>query len=111
MRPGVASPTTTLRSGESTAYIELSPAALRRLTGVRLSEVDAGGVSTDAVLPWVTSLSEELADHPVEHREAALRARLLERLHRNDHESEAGDALRALDLIRATGGAVRVDDL
>src|SRR5699024_8376349 len=79
--------------------------------GVRLSEVDAGGVSTDAVLPWVNSLSEELADHPVEHREAVLRARLLERLHRNDHGIEAEDALRALYLIRATGGAVRVDDL
>lgn len=111
MRPGLASPTTTLRSGQPTAYVELSPSALRRLTGVPLSEVDAGGVSTDAVLPWVTSLAEELTDHPVGYREGVLRARLLERLNLDDHPTGAEDALQALDLIRATGGAVSVEDL
>jgi AraC-like DNA-binding protein len=111
MRPEVATPSTILRSQQSTAYVELSPAALHRLTGVPLAEVDAGGVSADAVLPWVNSLSEELADHPVGHREAVLRARLLERIHRADHRIGSEDALRALDLISLRRGTVSVEEL
>lgn len=111
MRPGIATPSTSLRSQQSTAYVELSPAALQRLTGVPLREVDAGGVSADAVLPWVNSLSEELADHPVGHREAVLRLRLLERLHRDDHRIGSEDALRALDLISVGSGTAPVEEL
>ncbi|WP_207782769.1 helix-turn-helix domain-containing protein [Phytoactinopolyspora limicola] len=111
MRPDVATPTTTLRSQQQTAYVELSPAAFQRLTGVPLSEVDAGGVSTDAVLPWANSLSEELANHPVDHREDVLRVRLLEQLPRDDHGIGPEDALRALDLISVGKGTVSVEEL
>lgn len=111
MRPGIVAAATTLRSQQPIAYVELSPSALQRLTGVPLSEIDAGGVSADAVLPWVNSLSEELADRPVDQREAVLRARLLDQLHRTDHGGGPEDAFRALDLIRDTRGAVSVEDL
>lgn len=111
MRPGIASPVTTLRSGQPMAYVELSPSALLRLIGVPLSEVDAGGISADAVLPWVDSLREELACHPVGHREVVFRTRLLERLHRADHGVGPEDALRAVGHIDASNGAVSVEEL
>jgi AraC-like DNA-binding protein len=111
MRPGIAAAATTLRAQQSIAYVELSPSALQRLTGVPLSEVDAGGVSADAILPWVHSLYEELADRPVDQREAVLRARLLDQLHRTDHDCGTEDAFRALDLIRDTRGTASVEDL
>lgn len=111
MRPGIATAATTLRSQQPIAYVELSPSALQRLIGVPLSEIDAGGVSADAVLPWVHSLSEELADRPVDQREAVLRARLLDQLHRTEDGGGPEDAFRALDLIRDTHGAVSVEDL
>ncbi|MFC9659169.1 helix-turn-helix domain-containing protein [Nocardia sp. NPDC127606] len=111
MRPGVATPVTTLLPRQPTAYVELSPAALRRLIGMPLSEVDAGGVIADAVLPWVNSLSEELAEHPAGRREAVLRVRLLEQLYRAGYDTATDHALRALDLIRAGSGTVSVDDL
>jgi AraC-like DNA-binding protein len=111
MRPGVATPATTLRSQQPMAYAELSPSALQRLAGVPLSEVDAGGVSADAVLPWVNSLCEELAGHPVGHRETLMRVRLLEQLHRADHGLGSEDALRTVDLIAARRGTVSVEEL
>ncbi|WP_324267102.1 helix-turn-helix domain-containing protein [Saccharopolyspora mangrovi] len=94
------------------AYAELSPAALQRLTRVPLREIDAGGVSAEAVLPWVKSLSEELADHPVAQREAVMRVRLLDQLHRADHDDLGSEgALRTLDLIRVRRGIVSVEEL
>ncbi|MFD3743496.1 helix-turn-helix domain-containing protein [Nocardia sp. NPDC058633] len=111
MRPGVATPVTTLLPRQPTAYVELSPAALRRLSGMPLSEVDAGGVHADAVLPWMGSLCEELTNRPVEQREAVLRLRLLERLSRADHRTAVDDALRTLELIRAGRGTASVEDL
>ncbi|MFJ2663059.1 helix-turn-helix domain-containing protein [Nocardia fluminea] len=111
MRPGVATPVTTLLTRQPTAYVELSPAALRRLIGMPLSEVDAGGVVADAVLPWANSLCEELAEHPAGRRETVLRTRLLEQLNRAEYDTAADHALRALSLIRAGGGTASVDDL
>lgn len=112
MRPGLATAVTTLRSQQSVAYAELSPAALQRLIGTPLREIDAGGVSAEAVLPWVKSLSEELADHPVAQREAVMRARLLEQLHRVGHDDFGSeDAFRTLDVIRDRRGAVSVEEL
>ncbi|MFE7802085.1 helix-turn-helix domain-containing protein [Nocardia sp. NPDC057440] len=110
MRPGIVAAATTLRSQQPIAYVELSPSALQRLTGVPLSEIDAGGVSADEVLPWVNSLSEELADRPVDQREAVLRARLLDQLHRTD-DAGSEDAFRTLDQIRDTRGTASVEDL
>ncbi|MFD6396334.1 helix-turn-helix domain-containing protein [Nocardia sp. NPDC060249] len=111
MRPGVATPVTALLPGQPTAYLELSPAAMRRLLGMPLSEVDAGGVIADAVLPWVHSLCEELAEHPAGRREGVLRIRLLEQLDRAEYDTAADHALRALDRIRAGSGTLSVDDL
>ncbi|MFD6451610.1 helix-turn-helix domain-containing protein [Nocardia sp. NPDC055165] len=111
MRPGLATPVTTLLPRQPTAYVELSASALRRLIGMPLSEVDAGGVIADAVLPWVRSMCEELAEHPAARREAVLRIRLLDQLNRAGYDTTADHALRALDLIRAGGGTASVDDL
>jgi len=111
MRPGVATPATILRSQQPVAYAELSPSALQQLTGVPLSEMDAGGVSADAVLPWVAALCEELADRPVGQREAVMRVRLLERLDRAGHGSGPEDALRTLGMIGASGGTASVAEL
>ncbi|MEU4412271.1 helix-turn-helix domain-containing protein [Nocardia salmonicida] len=111
MRPGIATPVTTLLPRQPTAYVELSATALRRLIGMPPSEVDAGGVIADAVVPWVNSLCEELADHPVGHRETLLRIRLLDHLYWADPDTGADDAYRALELIRAGSGTASVDDL
>ncbi|MGY0499784.1 helix-turn-helix domain-containing protein [Nocardia sp. FBN12] len=111
MRPGIATPATTLLPRQPTVYAELSPSAWHRLTGVPLSEVDAGGVAADAILPWVNSLREELANRPADDRAEVLRIRLLDQLHRADRDRMAGDALAALELIRAGDGLVSVDDL
>ncbi|WP_245546915.1 helix-turn-helix domain-containing protein [Nocardia brevicatena] len=111
MRPGVATPIVTLRSQQPTVYVELSPSALQRLTGVPLGEMDAGGVSADAVLPWVNSLGEELVDHPVDHQEALVRVRLLDRLSRADDVRASEDALRSLVTIEAGGGTTSVEEL
>lgn len=111
MRPRVATPATILRSQQPMAYAELSPSTLQRLTGVPLSEVDAGGVSADVVLPWVNSLCEELADHPVGHREAVMRVRLLEHLRRAGQGRGPEDALRTLGVIEASGGTASVEEL
>lgn len=111
MRPGVATPVTTLRSQQPMVYVELSPSALQRLTGVPLSEVDAGGVSADDVLPWANSLGEELADHPASRQEALVRVRLLDRLSRADYVRGSEDALRSLVTIGASGGTASVEEL
>lgn len=111
MRPGVATPSMTLQPQQPMVYVELAPSALQRLTGVPLSEVDAGGVSADAVLPWANSLGEELADHPVGHREALIRVRLLEHLSRGGYIGESEDALRSLVTIGARGGTASVEEL
>lgn len=84
---------------------------MHRLTGVPLSDVDAGGVGADAVLPWLDRLSEELADHPTERREWLMRVRLLQRLERAAQPAVSEDALEALKIIEASGGRVSVDDL
>ncbi|WP_278265742.1 helix-turn-helix domain-containing protein [Nocardia sp. AG03] len=110
-RPGIAAAATTLRPSQPIAYVELSPWTWHRLTRVPLSELDAGGASAEAILPWVDSLAEELADHPAEHREAVLRARLLDRLWHADHDDDPDDAMRVLDLIGATHGTATVEDL
>ncbi|MFF2083661.1 helix-turn-helix domain-containing protein [Nocardia sp. NPDC058176] len=111
MRPGVATPSMTLRAHQPIAYVELAPSTLRRLTGVPLSEFDAGGVSADATLPWIDTLAEELVDHPGGDRERLLRVRLLEQLSRADYRTESEDALRALHLIGAGAGTVPVAEL
>lgn len=111
MRPGVATPATTLRPQQPIAYVELSPSAVQRLTGVPLSELDAGGVGADSVLPWIDRLCCELADHPPDRREAVMRVRLLEQLNRNDAGTDADDGLRALELVAARGGRVSVEAL
>ncbi|SES26765.1 AraC-type DNA-binding protein [Lentzea xinjiangensis] len=101
----------TLRSQQPMVYVELSPSALQRLAGVPLSEVDAGGVGADAVLPWVGSLCDELSNHPAGHREAVMRVRLLEHLRRADRVVVSEDALRSLDLIETSGGTTPVETL
>ncbi|MBF6241440.1 helix-turn-helix domain-containing protein [Nocardia otitidiscaviarum] len=111
LRPGVATPALTLRSAQPTVYAELSPAAFQRLTGVPLSEVNAGGVDADAVLPWVRSLGRELAARPSERRAAVTRLRLLEQLSRADSVRGAEDALHTLARIGASGGSASVADL
>ncbi|WP_433604801.1 helix-turn-helix domain-containing protein [Prescottella agglutinans] len=111
LRPGKATPSLVLRSHQPTVYVELSPLAMHRLAGSPLNEVDAGGVGADALLPWVTSLSEELASHPAEQREWLMRVRLLERLERATRVAVSSDALELLHVIQASGGKVRVDEL
>ncbi|WP_280488154.1 hypothetical protein [Nocardia farcinica] len=69
-----------LRSRQPVVYAELAPATLRRLVGVPLSDVHAGGLAADAVLPWVDTLCEELAGRPVGDRVHVMGVRLLERL-------------------------------
>ncbi|KIH96528.1 transcriptional regulator [Streptomonospora alba] len=111
MRPGVATPSLTLRSDQPTVYVDLSPAAMQRLTGVPPGEVDAGGVSADALLPWVGRLSAELADHPLGLREALMRGRLLEHLERAEHAAVSEDALAALEIIGVHRGRMSVEEL
>ncbi|MFG2606247.1 helix-turn-helix domain-containing protein [Streptomyces sp. NPDC048514] len=111
MRPGVATPTLVLRPGQPTVRVDLSAAAAQRLTGVPLGEVDAGGVGAEALLPWVSRLSEELADHPAGRREPIMRARLLERLERATEADPSRHALEALRIIAVSGGQVSVEEL
>lgn len=111
MRPGVATPSMVLRADQPIAYVELAPSTLQRLTGVPLSELDAGGVSADAALPWMNSLAEELADHRAGRREELVRVRLLEHLARAEHRTGSEDALRALRMIGLGDGSVSVAEL
>ncbi|PFW98204.1 hypothetical protein CJ469_06428 [Nocardia farcinica] len=97
-----------LRSRQPVVYAELAPATLRRLVGVPLSDVDAGGLAADAVRPWVDALYEELAGRPVGDRVHVLRVRLLERLVGTDRAAGPDDAFRTLGSIRAGGGTVPV---
>ncbi|GAA1762759.1 helix-turn-helix transcriptional regulator [Streptomonospora arabica] len=111
MRPGKATPSLVLRPHQPTVYVELSPLAMHRLTGVPLGEVDAGGVGADTLLPWLRRLSEELAGRTAGQRERLMRVRLLERLERTDRRAVSRDALEPLKIIGAGAGRVPVDDL
>lgn len=111
MRPGVPTPVIALRSRQPTAYLDLSPATLQWLTGLPLSELDAGGLSADSVLPWVRSLGEELAEHPTGVRETVLRGRILDELRRAERHPEPDVSLRVLDVISGARGSISVDDL
>ncbi|UNZ15992.1 helix-turn-helix domain-containing protein [Streptomyces sp. 891-h] len=114
MRPGVATPALTLRPSQPIVYVDLSPLAAQRLVGVPLSEVDAGGVDADALLPWMGRLSEELADRPASQRETLMRLRLLEKLARVEGTAQrcgSRDAFEALKIIEAGGGQVSVEEL
>ncbi|MEU6217649.1 AraC family transcriptional regulator [Streptomyces sp. NPDC047022] len=111
MRPGTATPSVVLRPHQPMVYVELSPVAAQRLTAVPLSEVDAGGVSADVLLPWVSRLSEELAACPADQRGPLVRRRLLERLLRADQPDVSRYALETLKIIQASHGQVSVEDL
>lgn len=111
MRPGAATPSTILRARQPIVYVELAAPALRRLTGVPLSEMDAGGVEAGAVLPRVDELCGELADCQAAHRAAVLRVRLLERLNETGRSGVDDDAFQALQLIGARAGSVPVEEL
>ncbi|ORL73545.1 helix-turn-helix domain-containing protein [Prescottella equi] len=110
MRPGVATSATVLRPQQPTVYVELTAPALQRLTGMPPSELDAGGVSADAVLPWLEPLRQELANRPAHQREAVLRGRLLERLSGGRGQGNE-DAFRTLALIDAHNGTMSADEL
>ncbi|MBQ1120155.1 AraC family transcriptional regulator [Streptomyces sp. B15] len=111
MRPGVATPSLTLRPHQPIVYVDLSPMAAQRLVGVPLSEVDAGGVGADVLLPWVSRLSEELADHPADQRASLLRIRLLERLEEAARLDVSRDAFEALKIIGLGRGQMSVEEL
>ncbi|GLY66245.1 helix-turn-helix domain-containing protein [Amycolatopsis taiwanensis] len=111
MRPGVATPSLILQAHQPMVYVDLSPSAIQRLTGMPLSEVDAGGVSADALLPWATWLSEELADHPADRRASLMRVRLLDRLAGAGRLDVSEDALGALKIIGASRGRISVENL
>ncbi|MFG3259967.1 helix-turn-helix domain-containing protein [Streptomyces sp. NPDC048172] len=111
MRPGVATASQTLRPGQPMVYVDLSLPAMQRLTGVPPGEVDAGGVSAEALLPWVGLLTEELAEQPPEGRAALMRVRLLERLRRAGPVDVPRDAVETMRLIGACQGRVPVDEL
>ncbi|UNQ36619.1 helix-turn-helix domain-containing protein [Prescottella equi] len=110
MRPGVPTSATVLRPQQPTVYVELTASALQRLTGMPPSELDAGGVTADAVLPWLEPLRQELANRPAHRREAVLRARLLERLSGGRGQGSE-DAFRTLALIDAHDGTMSADEL
>lgn len=110
MRSGVPTSATVLRKQQPTVYVELTAPALQRLTGMPLSELDAGGVSADAVLPWLESLRQELAGRPAHQREAVLRGRLLQRLSAGCSQGSE-DAFRTLALIDAQDGTMSADEL
>ncbi|BCN63244.1 hypothetical protein RE9431_16990 [Prescottella equi] len=110
MRPGVATSATVLRPQQPTVYVELTAPALQRLTGMPPSELDAGGVSADAVLPWLEPLRQELANRPAHQREAVLRGRLLERLSGGRGQGNE-DAFRTLALIDAHNGTMSANEL
>ncbi|MBF6573201.1 hypothetical protein [Nocardia farcinica] len=84
-----------LRSRQPVVYAELAPATLRRLVGVPLSDVDAGGLAADAVRPWVDALYEELAG-PDGDRVHVMGVRLLERLVGTDRAAGPDDAFRTV---------------
>ncbi|MDS1270683.1 helix-turn-helix transcriptional regulator [Lipingzhangella sp. LS1_29] len=111
MRPGIATPTLTLRSNQPTVYVELSPLTLHRLTGVPPSAVDAGGIDADVLLPWVGWARAELATHPVQQRAWLMRVRLLEQLERANRIAASHDALASLRFIASSGGRVSVTEL
>ncbi len=111
MRPGKATPSLVLRPHQPTVYVELSPAAMLRLAGVPLDEMDAGGIDAETLLPWLSCLREELADHPTAQRVRLLRVRLLDRLERAAHAAVPSDALEPLKLIGASRGRVSVEEL
>ncbi|MEV5388857.1 VOC family protein [Nocardia farcinica] len=73
-----------------------------------LSDVHAGGLAADAVLPWVDTLCEELAGRPVGDRVHVMGVRLLERLVGTDRAAGPDDAFRTLGRIRAGVGTVPV---
>ncbi|ORL31100.1 helix-turn-helix domain-containing protein [Prescottella equi] len=111
MRPGVATSATVLRPQQPTVYVELTAPALQRLTWMPPSELDAGGVSADAVLPWAGSLRQELTDRPAHQREAVVRRRLLEELASSRRSWGNDDAFRTLALIDAHDGTMSADEL
>ncbi|MES9525319.1 helix-turn-helix domain-containing protein [Streptomyces capoamus] len=111
MRPGTATPCLILRPRQPVVYVELSPTATQRLTGVPVSEVDAGGLDADVLLPWLGLLSEELADRPAGARAPLMRRRLLDHLARADRPEVSPYAVEALRIIRAGRGRVSVEDV
>lgn len=111
MRPGKATPSLVLRERQPTVYVELSPAAMLRLTGTPLRDVDAGGVDAEALLPWIGWFADELAAQPAERRARVARVRLLERLGPADRVSMSGDVLGALKAIEASRGQIPVEDV
>ncbi|MEU6476633.1 helix-turn-helix domain-containing protein [Streptomyces sp. NPDC047017] len=111
MRPGTATPVLALLPHQPMVYVELSPLAAQRLIGVPLSEVDAGGVGAEALLPWMSRLGEELADHPAGLRAALMRRRLLERLDGATRPGVSPYAVEALKIIQAGHGQVPAEDV
>lgn len=111
MRPGLSTPSLVLRSHQPSVYVDLSPATVQFLTGVPLNVLDAGGVPADAVAPWVSTLSAELADQPDGRRESLMRVRLLDMLQRSGQRRWPEDALKALDLITTSRGWASVEDV
>ncbi|MCX5384752.1 AraC family transcriptional regulator [Streptomyces sp. NBC_00083] len=111
MRPGTGTPSLTLRPGQPTVYVELSPTATQRLTGVPLSELDAGGLDAIALLPWLGLLSEELAELPADQRVRLMRRRLLDHLVRARRPDVSPYAVQALGVIRVGHGRVPVEDV
>lgn len=111
MRPGTGTPSLTLRPDQPMVYVELSPAATQRLTGVPLNEVDAGGLDANELLPWLGLLSEELADLPADQRVVLMRHRLLDRLARAGRPEVSPYAVEALRVIRDGHGQVPVEDV
>ncbi|WP_432155288.1 helix-turn-helix domain-containing protein [Streptomyces sp. bgisy153] len=111
MRPGTATPSLTLLPDQPMVYVELSPLAAQRLTGVPVGEVDAGGLDADLLLPWLRDLREELADSPAGLRAPLMRRRLLDRLARTSPPDVSPYAIEALRIIRAGHGGVSVEDV
>ncbi|MBB4934984.1 AraC-like DNA-binding protein [Lipingzhangella halophila] len=111
MRPGVPAPVLVLHPQQQSLYVDLSPTAMQRLTGAPLSELDAGGVTADSLLPWVSSLGEELAEQSHGRRETLMRARLLESLDNAGRVPWPSDSVAALTLIKRSRGQVSVEDV
>ncbi|MFF3976192.1 helix-turn-helix domain-containing protein [Streptomyces sp. NPDC001828] len=91
--------------------VELSIAAAQRLTGVPLSDVDAGGLDAYELLPWLRLLAEELADRPADRRAALMRRRLLDQLGRAERPGVSTYTVEALRVIRAGHGQVPVEEV
>lgn len=111
MRPGTGTPALTLRPQQPMVYVELSPAATQRLTGVPLGEVDAGGLDANDLLPWLGRVSEELADLPAGERVTLMRRRLLDHLARAGRPDVSPYAVEALRVIRVGDGRIPVEDV